>query len=87
MVSVSCEHVRTCYFLGDGHLGMPMGLILIILTDIGRPVLIVGRTISWMGLLNCINGEGFTSIGMYLSPQFLLPGLPQYGGLSPGIGS
>lgn len=41
-----------------GPLGIAqLGVILIVLTDIGRPILIVGGAVSWMGFLDCINGD------------------------------
>lgn len=41
-----------------------VGVTLITLTDIGIPILIVDGTISWMGLLDCTNGESVPSSGM-----------------------
>lgn len=41
-----------------GPLGIAqLGVILIVLTDIGRPILIVGGAVSWTGFLDGISGD------------------------------
>ena len=41
MVTCNCQLDRIKNYLGDGHLGMFMGTVLIKFTNVGRPTVIV----------------------------------------------